>query len=266
MAIVISKDRMEKYNVNPYHFKVLSGSEHEPIEQHIAPVKQQTTVQTEAPIQKTPITEVDSSAISQSSKDALIESLMKNNDEMSSNFIKLQMKIEAKEEEYKQELQKAKEEAFNAGIEEGKVQAQKNFDADLGARLEQFGTSISTLETKAQEFNTSLEAIKSSLITAAIDIASEVINVELEENSTSIAKVLSQELIKELQGASKVTLRVNPIDYVELSTTLGNLEHIEIMSDSAISKGGVIATSDIGNIDAQISKRFQRVKKAALSE
>jgi len=265
MAIVISKKKMENYNVNPYHFKVLSGNNDEFVEEQHQVIEQQNN-KVEEKVQKQPITEVDSSAISSSSKDALIESLMKNNDEMSSNFIKLQMKIEAKEEEYKKEIEKAKEIAFNEGVVKGQEQAKQNYEADLANRLTQFATSITTLDEKAKEFLSSLEAIKNSLMSAAIDIASEVINVELNENSASIAKVLSHELIKELQSASKITLKVNPNDYVELSGSLGNLEHIEVVSDSAISKGGVIAISDVGNIDAQISKRFQRVKKAALGE
>jgi len=47
---------------------------------------------------------------------------------------------------------------------------------------------------------------------------------------------------------------------------LGTLEHVNVVADSAVSEGGVVVISDAGNIDAQISKRFQRVKKAALSD
>ncbi len=261
MAIVISKSRIEKYDVNPYHFKVLSAIDDEFVEQPL--VEQNNQVEEN---QKKPITKVDSSDISQNSKDALIESLMKNNDEMSSNFIKLQMKIEAKEEEYKKEIEKAKEIAYNEGLAQGEIQAQKKYESDLGVRLSQFATSITTLDEKAKEFIVSLDVIKGSLMSAAIDIASEVVNIELDENSSTIAKTLSQELIKELQNASKITLKVNPIDYNDISTTIGSLENIDVVVDAAVSKGGVVATSDVGNIDAQISKRFQRVKKAALSE
>ncbi|MDD3059521.1 MAG: FliH/SctL family protein [Sulfurimonas sp.] len=99
-----------------------------------------------------------------------------------------------------------------------------------------------------------------------MDIAKEVIHVEVGTNSSEIAKKLSEERIKELQSASKITLRVNPKDHGALSEKVGSLEHISVLSDSAVSIGGVIAMSDAGNIDAQISKRFERLKKAALSE
>lgn len=262
MAIVISKNKIENYNVNPYHFKVLSSTDDTFSE--VAELENNEFI--EDKVNKKPITEVDSSAISQNSKDALIESLMKNNDEMSSNFIKLQMKIESKEEEYKIEVEKVKEIAFKQGVLEGEIQAQTAYEKDLENRLSQFSISISTLDNKSKEFVVSLEAIKESLMSAAIDIAREVISIELKENSSEIAKILSQELMKELQGASKITLKVNPNDYSDILSSLGKLDNIEVISDSAVSKGGVIAISDIGNIDAQISKRFERVKKAALSE
>ena len=99
-----------------------------------------------------------------------------------------------------------------------------------------------------------------------VDIAKEVVDAELKENSTKVAFGLSKELIKELQNASKITLKVNPKNHGEISKRVGSLKHVEVISDGAVSEGGVIALSDVGNIDAQISKRFQRVKRAALSE
>ena len=264
MAIVISKNRMEKYDVNPYHFKVLSASDNDFVETEVTPQEKEVVEQSSP--SKSKIKDVDSSAISQSSKDALIASLMKNNGEMSSNFIKLQMRLEAKEDEFKAELEKVKEKSFNDGVVEGQKQAQANYEAELNGKLSQFATSVSTLDAKAKEFKNSLEEIKASLVSAAIDITSEVINMQLKENSSEIAQVLSSELIKELQSSSKITLKVNPIDYNDISVYISKLDNVEVVQDSAISQGGVIAVSDAGNIDAQISKRFEKVKKAALGE
>ena len=191
---------------------------------------------------------------------------MQKTDEMSSNFIKLQMKLESKEEEYELSLIKAKEDAFAEGIEVGVSKALSDSELQLNSKIEMFGDSICKIEASAKEFESALEAIKADLIRAAIDIAHEVVQVELNESSNEIAKVLSDELLNDLQSASKVTLKVNPKNHGALSEHVGKQEHISIISDSAVSKGGVIVISDAGNIDAQISKRFQRVKRMALSE
>ena len=260
MVTVISRDSVEKHHVDRYNFKVISLGESSAKEQN---PKEQTQAEDK---ENGAIGEVDSSALSTSSKDSLIESLMKKTDEMSSNFIKLQMKLEAKEEEFAANLKAAKEQAFAEGREAGKAEAKKEIEEEINNSLKLYAQSIQKLDTSAQEFKTSLESLKSELIDAALNIAQEVIKVELSENSQEVAKVLSDELIKDLQTASKITLKVNPKDFTYLSEQYAKLENVSVIADSAVSEGGVIVVSDAGNIDAQISKRFQRVKKAALSE
>ena len=262
MATVISKNKLERHNVNKYQFKTISGATQ--IDTSSLVEKPDSFTEDDNP--RARITDVDSSALSSSSKESLIESLMQKTDEMSSNFIKLQMKLESKEEEYEKALIKAKEEAFAEGLEAGTAKALANADETASNSVNLFASSVVKLEESAKEFEKALEGIKSGLINAALDISHEVVKVELSDNSNEVAKILSDELIKELQSASQITLKVNPKNHGTVSEHVGNIEHIKIVSDSAVSEGGVIVMSDAGNIDAQISKRFQRVKQAALSE
>jgi len=262
MATVISNDNLVAHNVNKYNFKVIAiGGEdsdtHAESNSVIVPSSENTSQQGE---------EIDSNSLNKSSKESLIESLMQKTDEMSTNFIKLQMKLESKEEEFELTLQKAKEDAYTEGIEAGVAKALNDLDHNLQSSTDLFSDSILKLENSATEFETALEGIKKELIHAALDISQEVVKVELSTNSDEVAKVLSEELLKDLQTASKITLKVNPKNHAYISEKLGTLEHVDISSDSAVSEGGVIVLSDAGNIDSQISKRFQRVKRAALSE
>lgn len=264
MATVISGDSLAKHNVEKYNFKVIAlGSPNESVDKS-RETQQSSSIAQESP--KAQKSDIDSSAMSTNSKDSLIESLMQKTDEMSSNFIKLQMKLEAKEEEYQQSLKEAQESSFSQGMEAGVAKAVEDGTLSVGKSLEQFAHSVSKLDVSANEFKSALEGIKKELMYAAIDISEEVIKVELSHHSSEVAKLLADELIAELQSASKITLKVNPKDHGSLSEHLGKLEHIDIISDSAISEGGVIVVSDAGNIDAQIQKRFQRVKKAVLNE
>ncbi len=260
MAVVISSTSLEAHDVNKYNFKIISSAASQ-----VGINENEGSILTDTS-EKKRITDVDSSALSSSSKESLIESLMQKTDEMSSNFIKLQMKLEAKEEEYKASLEKAKEEAFAEGVAAGQAKANEELARSSTQGLEQFAESVKKLDLSAQEFNVALEGIKSQLIVAALDISQEVVKVELQENSNEVAKKLSEELLQDLQTASKVTLKVNPANHGAISEKTGNLENVAVVSDSAISEGGVIVISDAGNIDSQIQKRFERVKRAALSE
>ena len=260
MATVIANEKLDKHNVNPYTFKVLTGDS----VPSKANEKGDTFTADSNP--KARITDVDASALSTSSKDSLIESLMQKTDEMSSNFIKLQMKLESKESEFEIALNKVKEEAFNEGVQAGLAQEKENSIQSSANSVSLFSASVLKLEESSKEYESALEGIKNGLISAALDISQEVVKVELDNNSNEIAKVLSDELIKELQSASKITLKVNPNNHGAISEHIGNVDNITIVSDRAVSEGGVIVMSDAGNIDAQISKRFERVKRAALSE
>ena len=260
MATVISSDSVDMHSVNKYNFKVIALGSHNEENQDNTP----KYTEEDNPRQRS--SDIDSSELSTSSKESLIESLMKKTDEMSSNFIKLQMKLEAKEEEFKAELEKAKEQAFNEGMEAGRAKAIEDGEIGVSEAISLFSASVKKLDESAQEFESALEGIKEDLVLAALDISKEVIKVELSTNSQEVAKLLSHELIKELQSASKITLKVNPKDHASVSEELAKLEHVSIISDSAISQGGVVVISDAGNIDAEINKRFERVKRAALSE
>jgi flagellar assembly protein FliH len=266
MATIIDKHNIVTHNVDKYKFKVLSLNSKKTSDAKSDKDEFSEPKYTKENHPHARQSDIDSSAMSQSSKDSLIESLLKKTDEMSSNFIKLQMKLEAKEQEYKESLEKKKKISYDEGFEAGKTQGIEEIKNDYENTMVQFSKSIQTLQESAKEFEIALENVKSDLITAALDIAKEVVNVELAQNSSEIAKVLGDELIKELQSASKIKLKVNPKDHGKISQSVGSLENIEIVSDSAVSEGGVIAISDAGNIDAQISKRFERVKRAALSE
>jgi len=269
LAKVISEERLSKHTTEKYNFKVFAMGADAKVKKSVFEIPDEPKQEIDEDISTAePLVtgDVDSSALSKSSKDSLIESLLKKTDEMSSNFIKLQMKLEEMSEEHKTELEKVKESSFAEGLEAGLAQAKKDDERNYEAGQNQFSTSVSTLEASAAEFEVALEGIKSHLVDAALDISNEVIKIELSQNSSEVAKVLSDELIKELQSASKITIKVNPKDHGEVSKHVGSLKHVEVLSDAAVSEGGVIVLSDAGNIDAQISKRFQRVKKAALSE
>ncbi|MDK9693462.1 MAG: flagellar assembly protein FliH [Sulfurimonas sp.] len=264
MADIINGEKKNGHKVDKYNFKVLSFGEEADDEFAATSFVQREDLAEAKPSFRE--REVDSSAMSQSSKDSLIESLLNKTDEMSSNFIKLQMKLESMMEEHKAELKKVKEESFAAGVESGKERASKEEEKKISEAIAQYGASIGKLEKSAGAFEAALERIKEELVSAALDISKETIRVELSENSHKVATLLAQELIKELQGASKIVLRVNPNDHGAISQAVGTLAHVEIVSDGAVSLGGVIAMSEAGNIDAQIAKRFERVKRAALSE
>lgn len=259
--VIITKENLDDHIVGKYQFKILSGlngaSVHKAAEE-LGLDHAKSTVQ-EKQIYETPQT-------AGSNKDELIESLLKKADEMSSNFIKMQMKLETLQEEHASILEAAKkmsyDEGFAAGMQSEQSQDSKRKEQDQ----EQLSNSVKTLENAANQFNIALESIQKELTHTALEIAREVIGIETQENGAKIAAKLSEDLIEELGEASKIVLRVNPADHGFISEKVGSLAHVEVLSDRAISQGGVVAISDLGNIDSQIKKRFERLKRSLLLE
>ena len=261
MKTLITTESLVNHTVDKYRFKVFATNNGE-----VGDLDEQgIPYETFEPLDTTFETEGESS-IEIGNRDELVESLLKKTDEMTSNFIKLQMKLEAQEDEFKEKVEIEKKEAYDKGIQDAKEQISSKLESDKATAIAQFAESIKALENSANEYKTALESIKKELLEAALDIAKEVIEVELSSNSSKVAYTLAHELIKDLQSASKIKLKVNPNDHGWLSEKIGSLGNIEIISDRAVSPGGVVAISDAGNIDAQILNRYERVKQAALQE
>lgn len=259
---IITKENLNDHTVGKYQFKILSAlsgaSVHEAAEElgleHTSINSEETQSRYEEP------------QPSNSHKDELIESLLKKADEMSSNFIKMQMKLESVQEENAATLEAVKKTSYDEGFAAGVLSEQSQDSNRKQSGQEQVASSVKTLEDAAAKYSSALEAIQKELTHTALEIASEVIGVEAQENGAKIAAKLAADLIEELGEASKITLRVNPNDHGFISEKVGSLSHVEVLSDRAISSGGVVAISDLGNIDSQIKKRFERLKRSLLLE
>ena len=111
-------------------------------------------------------------------------------------------------------------------------------------------------------FEEKILSIEKELISVALDIAKEVIQKEVSENSKEIALSLAKALMEDIKDATKITIKVNPKDVKYLKEQ--NLQNVEIVEDDAVKEGGVVILSDIGNIDAQVPQRFKAIKEAIL--
>ena len=259
---IITKDNLNDHTVGKYQFKILSGlsgaSVHEAAEELGLEHPSMGNEEVQSHYEEAQPSNVH--------KDELIESLLKKADEMSSNFIKMQMKLESLQEEHASALEVSKKTSYDEGFAAGILSEQSVDSNRKQTAQEQVANSVKTLEEAAGKYSDALEAIQKELTHTALEIASEVIGIETQENGAKIAAKLATDLIEELGEASKITLRVNPSDHGFISEKVGSLTHVEVLSDRAISSGGVVAISDLGNIDSQIKKRFDRLKRSLLLE
>ena len=189
--------------------------------------------------------------------------LMKEKEEMIDKAARaetqLTMKLEAQQKEFEAKLELAKKEAEQQGYEKAKTQS----ESEMGELREKFSKSIAKLDEVCENLEQFIAKNEKELANAAIEIAQDVIEQELSENSAKIALNLAQRLIAELKGASSIELKISPSDYDFVKSNLSENSKLKVSLDDAISKGSVVVLSDKGNIESDLNDRLNKIKKMA---
>ncbi len=257
---IIRNNKINKHNVESYRFKVLGTQitpqkEEDGIEEYMKDVQQPTVINED---HQPPQTQQTQSATN-IPDDSFVEKLLKKTDELSSENIKLQMQNENQKAEFERELttqiQTAKEEAQKQGYQKAKDE----MDATLKTLQEQYCRSCKLLDEQLQKLEEFIKKTEFELPDTAMEIAKEVIQKEITQDSSQIALALSKSLIKMLQNSTQMEIRANPNDFPILNEKLGQTNNLKITSDEAIAQGGIIILSDAGNLDGSIKTRIDKI-------
>jgi flagellar assembly protein FliH len=253
LSKIIANDNSDTHIVKPYKFKELSNENFEKVtfedqEDITSPQVENSVSNPQENIQNT----------------ELIERLLSKIEELSNNIINIENSFTNQLNECKQQIeiekQKAYEEGYKKGLEEGK----KEIEAILNEKMKLLENSIEKIDKINETFEEKILSIEKELVAVALDIAKEVIQKEVSENSKEIAYNLAKSLMDEVKDATKIKIKVNPKDAEFLKSK--DLKNVEIIEDPAVKEGGVVIISDIGNIDAEIINRFKAIKEAILEE
>ena len=115
--------------------------------------------------------------------------------------------------------------------------------------------AIKDLKQCATFFEQAAFGFESKLLKTSISIAQKIINIEVGENSSKIAKQTINQLLLKLKNATKVKIHLNPKDYYILKQELELEPFIELLEDANVVAGGVVIASDLGNFDGSIEAK-----------
>lgn len=133
-------------------------------------------------------------------------------------------------------------------IEQDSIEKGKELDT-------QVVKAIKDLKQYSTFFEQAAFQLESKLLKTSISIAQKIINIEVGENSTKIAKQTISQLLGKLKSASKVKIHLNPKDYHILKKELELEPFIELFEDANVVAGGVVIVSDLGNYDGSIEAK-----------
>ena len=133
-------------------------------------------------------------------------------------------------------------------IEQDAIIKGKDFDT-------QVIKAIKDLKQCATFFEQAAFGFESKLLKTSISIAQKIINIEVGENSSKIAKQTINQLLLKLKNATKVKIHLNPKDYYVLKQELELEPFIELFEDANVVAGGVVIASNLGNFDGSIEAK-----------
>lgn len=99
--------------------------------------------------------------------------------------------------------------------------------------------------------------METKLLKTSLSIAKKIIAIEVSQNSEKVAMETIKSLMEKLKTASKVTIHLNPKDYLALKDQLNFDSFVSLQEDSNVTAGGVVIASDLGNFDGSIESKIQ---------
>lgn len=157
-------------------------------------------------------------------------------------------------------ISKAKEEAFQAGVENGKHQAEQSY-SEATVALKNLIEKIRLNEGNIKEFHDPLKKL-------AIHLAEQLIRGELVISSAAIQRLVNQSLEDiERQGTDAIVITLHPEDVESLLDTPDLMkEGIEFRSDIHLSRGSVRVTMGDSAIEDLIEHRLQNIVDSLYKE
>jgi flagellar biosynthesis/type III secretory pathway protein FliH len=177
--------------------------------------------------------------------------------------------VEARLKEFEDRFQQEKEDAYHAGFDDGTNEGTKQGLTQSEEEIERFQSVVETLTTQWKD---TLKTYDTSVTELAIHIAQKIISVEIDKNEEAVFQAV-HDCLGYVENKTKVIIRVNPDDLEAVRRhrndwleSLESIDHLLIESEPSVSRGGCVVETPIGDVDAQIEERLERLRNILLEE
>ena len=161
-----------------------------------------------------------------------------------------------------EQLKAARDGGYRDGYRDG-LAALESFKATYAAQVSgQVGALVASLQAQFGELEQNLAQRIAGI---ALDIARQVVRDELTTQPKHVVAVAHEALGVLLVSARHVVIRVNPEDHAlvaEGCTDALEARQARLLADAQVARGGCVVESDIGEVDAQVSARWERAAAA----
>lgn len=119
--------------------------------------------------------------------------------------------------------------------------------------------ALKDLKNYSTFFEQATFQMETKILKTSMSIAKKIIGVEIGEQSSNIAKLTINNILNKIKTASKITIHLNPKDYIVLKNELNFDSYIQLQEDPNVTAGGVVVASDLGNFDGNIEAKVQTI-------
>jgi flagellar assembly protein FliH len=162
------------------------------------------------------------------------------------------------------EAEQIRAQAWAAGEAEGRAAGLAAARNDAAPALGALGTAVQAISDVRAQFVAELEQ---DAVELAFRLTEQILSGVLAVEPERVLDV-ARNALRHLSDRRHVTLVVNPDDLElvsecveQLQSELGGIEHLSVQSDRRVARGGVIARTDPGEIDAGIEAQLARARE-----
>jgi len=116
--------------------------------------------------------------------------------------------------------------------------------------------ALKDLKNYSTFFEQATFQMETKLVKTSFSIAKKIIGIEIGENSAKIAEESIKGMMDKIKTSSKVTVHLNPKDYIILKDQLLLDSFVSLQEDSNVAAGGVVIASDLGNFDGSVESKI----------
>ncbi len=162
------------------------------------------------------------------------------------------------------EAEKVREHARREGEALGRAEGLDAARADVEQLVTALGAATRGLEEARTELVSVIERQAAEL---ALRIAEQILTAAVEIEPERVVDI-TRAALRRLTDRHRVTIAVNPLDLELVSESvgplkheLGGIEHLDVLAERRVERGGVLVRTEYGEVDATISAQLQSARE-----
>lgn len=154
-------------------------------------------------------------------------------------------------------------EAYSRGFNEGRDEGYQTGREEVDRLVERLKIILSSAISKRNEV---IDEAEAEVVDIIITIARKVVKIITDEQKMVVVENVKKSLEK-LRGRAEITIQVNTEDLQktakykkEFIDMLESIEHVRVLEDNTVERGGCIISTDFGSIDARIASQLSEIE------